>query len=687
MAFSSSNERATDQFVRDELRAIGFHRPWEQGGGKEFPVYLQEALIGASKQGGNGYGKPEFLIESGKYLVVIEDKKNIEDSVKLDGHDRIDLEYPAPRDYALNGAVHYARHIADKTRRNVFAVGVAGSESHNHITVCFVAPYMPPKRLKDADTLTNFASDKIHEYYRVAVQGDLPKEEREVKAIRSVAAALHEDMRNYANVEGERKATLVSVILLALKGNPDLLDHLQAKNLDEYPDLVDGVYVYNAAKSYLESPKIDLKPKQKIGAMLDQFAFIKTHVQLNSLNTNLGKTPMKRFVETLHTDVLKQVSNPGYTAFDVLGAFYGEFVKYGGSDGNALGIVLTPHHITELMAELIDIDSDDIVLDPAAGSASFLIAAMKRMFTDADTRYGKNSAKAEDVKKAIKRDHLHGIELPDKLFSIGTTTMILRGDGKANFQRHNFFDLDLHELRRDQPVYDDSGCQILDHHSQLQWEDGPGFTKVLINPPYSQAKTKETRHLSELSFVSRALDALNRKGRLAAIVPQSAMVGKTKEDKQLKAYILNRHTLDAVLTMNPDTFHGVGTHTVIALFTAGMPHPADKLVSFVNFKDDGYYVRQHVGLIDDGTADERRTHLMNVLKNHHPDETSFIVRTPVTATDEWQHSFFYFNDSPPTYEDFMETVADYLTWQIDMHTHGHGDIITPRVTFDNDEEA
>lgn len=685
---TTPNERATDQFVRDELREIGFYRPWEQGGGAGFPTYLREALAGASKSTGGGYGQPEFIIESDDYLVVIEDKKDIDKSFLLNDDHRIDLEYPARANYALNGALHYARHISDATDKKVFAVGVAGPESHNQITVCFVAPHMPPKRLKDADTLTNFAPDRIHEYYRVAVKGDLPKEEREVKEIRSVAALLHEDMRNYANIEGERKATLVSVILLALKGNPDLLDLLQGKSLDTTPDLVDGVHVYNAAKSYLEGPKTDFMPKQKIGALLDQFAFIKSHVQLNSVNSNLGKTPMKRFVETLRRDVLKQVSNPQYTAFDVLGAFYGEFVKYGGSDGNALGIVLTPHHITELMAELIDIDSDDIVLDPAAGSASFLIAAMKRMFFDADERYGKNSNRAELAKERIKKDQLHGIEIQDKLFSIGTTNMILRGDGKANFQRHNFFDLDIHELRRDEPVFDDNGEHAVDHTGEPVWEPGPGFTKVLINPPYSQAKTKETRHLSELSFISRALEALNRKGRLAAIVPQSAMVGKTKEDRELKAQILKRHTLDAVLTMNPDTFHGVGTHTVIAVFTAGVPHPADKLVSFVDFKDDGYYVRQHIGLVDNGSAEERRTHLMNVLKNHYPDETSFIVRTPVTAKDEWQHSFFYFNDTPPTYEDFMETVGDYLTWQIDMYTHGKGALITPRDHFDDvDEKA
>ena len=205
-----------------------------------------------------------------------------------------------------------------------------------------------------------------------------------------------------------------------------------------------------------------------------------------------------------------------------------------------------------------------------------------------------------------------------------------------------------------------------------------------MTPP---SKDKTTRHLSELSFISYALDLLEVRGRLAAIVPQSAMVGKTKEDKALKAQIMKKHTLDAVLTMNPDTFHGVGTHVVIALFTAGVPHSKDKKAAFIDFKDDGYKVRQHVGLIDDGRAEDRRKHLLSVLNDGVPDDTHFIVRTEVTPADEWQHSYFYFNDVPPTYEDFMSTVADYVSWQVDMHAHGLGDLITPSMSVTSDEEG
>lgn len=75
-------------------------------------------------------------------------------------------------------------------------------------------------------------------------------------------------------------------------------------------------------------------------------------------------------------------------------------------------------------------------------------------------------------------------------------------------------------------------------------------------------------------------------------------------------------------------------------------------------------------------AEDRYEHLMSVLNNGVLDDTHFIVRTEVSATGEWQHSYFSFNNQPPTEEEFPSTVADYVTWQVNMHTHGLGNLVT-----------
>lgn len=651
-----SNEKATDQLVRDMLREIGVERPWEQDGG---PQWKRDALKGGSKSAtAVSEGKPEFVFVSDGFVVVIEDKKDVQRTRYLiDGNPTTDFPFRA--DYALNGAIHYARTMLDNGipfDKGVFAVGVGGGEIHHEIAVSYLAPGIV-KHLDDLDNLDVFSEGEIGEYYSVQVRGQRPRAEAQLDDVRAAAERLHEGMRNYGSVENDRKAPLVSAILLALQNPYFDIEQLKSVTPGNNYQVWDGRIIYDAAEQYMKSEA--LMPQAKVGTLLDQFAFIKNAPQLNRLHRDLGESPLKWMTRILEDDVFYVVTDPSMTAFDVLGQFYHEFISYGGGDGSGLGIVLTPEHVTTLMAELIDVNATDYVLDPTAGTASFLIAAMQRMFADA----GDNAAMRED----IRRKRLYGIELQDKLFAIGTTNMILRGDGKANFRRDSIFEAPLNEMRGDMKLPDGS------------WAMGHGFTKVLLNPPYSQAKDKRTRNLSELAFIERALEFVNPGGKLAAIVPQSAMVGKTKEDKARKRFILEHNTLETVITMNPMTFVNSGhtPHTVIVIFTAGRKHPSDHKVRFINFEKDGWVVAPHRGLVDDGTVASRRKHVIEVLRGDAQDDTSFIVRSEVTAEDEWQHSYFYFNDVPPTYDDFMNTVADYVTWQIDMHAHGFGDIFTP----------
>lgn len=49
----------------------------------------------------------------------------------------------------------------------------------------------------------------------------------------------------------------------------------------------------------------------------------------------------------------------------------------------ALGIVLTPKHVTELFCDLVQVSKEDTVLDICAGTGGFLIAAMHAMFKTA----------------------------------------------------------------------------------------------------------------------------------------------------------------------------------------------------------------------------------------------------------------------------------------------------------------
>ena len=623
-----TTERTTDYLISDMLTAAGIDFAPNGSKIKE----IEEALKTASKRGTGKQGFPEFTAKSGDFILVIEDKRSPDRQAKYigDKKDVLLMDTPSVNDYAENGALHYALNIIEKTNfKQVIAFGCSGVERGRlNIRPIFVNPsgyqIMPMER-----DFSAFTAAEIDRYFREKICQNESLEKVELKEILKRAENLHEDLRNYGQLSDQEKPLVVSAILLALNEKGFSTEDLIGDTVK-----TDGQKIFEALSTHMD--RVHVAPPTKKSQVLDQFRLIVNRSHLSMVNPYLGKSPLRYFAEYLNSNIITAIVNN--TPEDVLGRFYGEFIRYSGGAGQTLGVVLTPKHITELFVDLAEITPNDIVFDPCCGTGGFLIAAMHRML----------SAASDAQKKKIKQRHIHGIEMRDDMFSIATTNMILRGDGKSNLICGDFFQTDLKELR--------------EKH----------FTVGLMNPPYSQAKNKATAHLSELRFISRLLDSLDGGARCVVIVPQSAMVGKSKEDKTEKQYIYNHHTLEGVITLNPQTFYGVGTNPVIAVFTAHQPHPANKLAKFVNFKDDGYEVAPHLGLLPTEIAPARKQLLLDCWQQGQTAPSSFIVRTTISPEDEWLHSFYYFNEEPPSEEDFEKTMADYLSFEFSMIAHGRG---------------
>ena len=98
----------------------------------------------------------------------------------------------------------------------------------------------------------------------------------------------------------------------------------------------------------------------------------------------------------------------------------------------------------------------------------------------------------------------------------------------------------------------------------------------------------------------------------------------------------------------------------------------NKLVKFINFEDDGYKVFPHIGLVETESAIDKKEHLLDVWFDRIDAESKFCVKSTVKPDDEWLHSFYYFNDEIPTKEEFDKTVADYITFMVNMMSHNRG---------------
>ncbi len=318
-----------------------------------------------------------------------------------------------------------------------------------------------------------------------------------------------------------------------------------AYNKYEGEDLANETF--NALKKTIEKAELGDNHETKKKAVTNAFSFIAHHPELQKVDVKKNESPLLHIIRDLHLHV--QPFTKDYYDFDIIGNFYGEFIRYTGGDGKGLGIVLTPKHITDLFADLAKLDKNSIVLDICAGTGGFLISAMKKMT---------EKVSAEE-KKRILSNSLIGIEQEPQMFALAVSNMILRGDGKTNLYQGSCFDDAL--------------------FSKIKGRANAGF----MNPPYSQ----KGDNLHEWDFVIRMLDGLNKNATGIVIVPMSLAIDTSHP---LREKLLNEHRLEAVMSMPDDLFYPVGTVTCIMVFTAHTPHDGDEHHKswFGYWKNDGF---------------------------------------------------------------------------------------------------
>ncbi len=263
-------------------------------------------------------------------------------------------------------------------------------------------------------------------------------------------------------------------------------------------------------------------------------------------------------------EILERLNITTLTAeHDYLGALYEEFFRYTG--GNTIGQYFTPRHVTNLMAEMCDIDRRSIVLDPACGTGGFLIAAMQHI-------QQKSNLPREAVVKIVKKQ-LIGLEDEPVTAALCVANMILRGDGSTGVVQADCF-----------------------HYKKYPVGQAD---VVLMNPPFPHKKTDTPPEL----FVNRALEGLKKRGVAAIIVPSSLLV---KSDKAgWRQQVLNDNSLLAVISLPSELFQPYASSTTaILVFEKGIPHEPQRPVFFCRVENDGFRLKKGVRVRQAGSQME-----------------------------------------------------------------------------------
>jgi type I restriction enzyme M protein len=210
----------------------------------------------------------------------------------------------------------------------------------------------------------------------------------------------------------------------------------------------------------------------------------------------------------------------------------------------------TPRHIIRLMVELMAPTPKDIICDPAAGTAGFLVAAGEYL-----RQHEKHKALFRDGKL---RRHFH-------------ETMFNGFDFDSTMLRIGSMNLQLHGIEGANLTYRDS---LAEEHGG----DADAYSLILANPPFAGSldyetiaddlrkivKTKKT----ELLFMALFLRLLKPGGRAAVIVPDGVLFGSSNAHKAIRKMLVEDHKLEAIIKLPSGVFRPyAGVSTAIVCFT------------------------------------------------------------------------------------------------------------------------
>ena len=263
-----------------------------------------------------------------------------------------------------------------------------------------------------------------------------------------------------------------------------------------------------------------------------------------------------------------KVVNDGfhYAHSEMLGDAFEYLLSILGTQGDA-GQFRTPRHIIDFIAACVNPQKEDVICDPACGTAGFVIAAYKHILKQ-NTKKNSGDLLSPDDKKRIAQN-LIGLDIDPMMVKLALANMYL----------HGFQDPHIYE-------YDSLT-------SEDRWADT--YDVVLANPPFMTPKggirphkrftTQATK--AEVLFVDLISTHLTANGRAGIIVPNGIIATTQNSYKDLRKLLVN-DSLIAVISLPAGVFQPYsGVKTSILILDKALSKKNDSIL-FIKIENDGF---------------------------------------------------------------------------------------------------
>lgn len=328
--------------------------------------------------------------------------------------------------------------------------------------------------------------------------------------------------------------------------------------------------IFPEDKQYLRWSKFKDKDSETMYKIvsLEVFPFIKDlHGDDSSAYSKyMGDAMFKIPTPLMLSKIVDGIDNMDMSEGDTKGDLY-EYLLSKVATSGTNGQFRTPRHIIDMMVNLMKPTPSDIIVDPAFGSAGFLVEAQEYLRKNHSDLF-----LVSDLKDHFNNVMFNGFDMDRTMLRIGAMNMMLHGVDNPNIE------------------YKDSLSEAN--------KDNEKYTLVLANPPFKGSldyeavsndllkvtKTKKT----ELLFLALFLRILKKGGRCASIVPDGVLFGSTKGHKDIRREIVDNNKLEAIISMPSGVFKPyAGVSTAVMIFTKTGTGGTDK-VWFYDMKADGY---------------------------------------------------------------------------------------------------
>ena len=314
-------------------------------------------------------------------------------------------------------------------------------------------------------------------------------------------------------------------------------------------------------------------------------------------------------------DVVGKIDGLDLTDKDIMGDVY-EYLLGKLAAAGQNGQFRTPRHIIAMIVRLVKPTLKDRIVDPAMGSAGFLVESAAYL----ERTYPKELLK-KDVRARFRSETFTGFDTDRSMLRIGAMNMMLHG-------------------------VDDPRIRYQDSLSDENTERGV-YSLVLANPPFTGSLFKDSvakdllalckTGKTELLFAALFTKILRVGGRCAQIVPDGVLFGSSSAHKALRRELVDRQRLEAVLSMPSGVFKPyAGVSTAVLLFTKTDAGGTDK-VWFYDMEADGF------SLDDKRTATPDKNDIPDLIarfeaRNDEPNDDRaakhfFVPRDEIAAND------------------------------------------------------